>query len=386
VTYKRRRISVPLEATERPWAEAEMARIVEEIRRDVWIEPEPGKPKLAVPSFAQFAEQWLARQIVEGGRQRAGLTPGAEAELRWALGHLAPHFARVPLDLITIADVDDYRLAKVHDGKLAASSINKTIATLAAILERAVEYELTERNPAKGRLRRLAKPTPPRTFIDRADHIAALLEAASALDRDARDGNGARRVLLATLIFAGLRIGEALALQWADVDLVARLIRIRQAKTLAGVRAVNIVPILHRELGAYKRRQTAPDGLVFPSAAGQQLDASNVRQRTFARAVKQANIALGERGLPPLPAGLTPHSMRRTFASLLFALGEAPSYVMSQMGHTTPAFTLALNAKAMNRRDGEQAKLTALLAGHVSSPGLRGSSTTTHGSVTFRTP
>jgi integrase len=377
---------VPLQATQRPRAETEMARIVQEIQRDVWIQPGRRKPKPAVPSFAQFAEKWLVRQIAEGGRQRTGLTPAAEAELRWALGHLSPHFARARLDRITIADVDDYRLAKVHEGKLAASSINKTIATLAAILERAAEYELIARNPAKGRMRRLAKATPPRTFIDRADHIAALLEAASALDRDTRDGHGGSRVLLATLIFAGLRIGEALALEWADVDLIDGVIQIRQAKTLAGVRAVNIVPILHRELSAYKRRQTAPDGLVFPGRTGQQLDASNVRQRVFGRAVQQANIALGRRGLPPLPAGLSPHSMRRTFASLLFALGEAPSYVMSQMGHTTPAFTLALYAKAMSRRDGEQAKLTALLAGHAFSTGSCGSSATTNGSLTLSTP
>lgn len=79
----------------------------------------------------------------------------------------------------------------------------------------AVEYELTERNPAKGRRRRVkaSKPTP--VWLDRASHIAALLDAAGDLDRAARRDRRhvPRRAMLATLTFAGLRIGELLALR-----------------------------------------------------------------------------------------------------------------------------------------------------------------------------
>jgi hypothetical protein len=64
-----------------------------------------------------------------------------------------------------------------------------------------------------------------------------------------------------------------------------------------------------------------------------------------------------------LPDGLTPHSLRRTFASLLFAIGETPPYVMAQMGHTTPALTLAIYARQMDRRDGEPERLKALVEG-----------------------
>lgn len=40
--------------------------------------------------------------------------------------------------------------------------------------------------------------------------------------------------------------------------------------------------------------------------------------------------AEGERDLPPLPQGITPHSLRRTFASVLYALGEDPGVVMDE--------------------------------------------------------
>jgi hypothetical protein len=56
---------------------------------------------------------------------------------------------------------------------------------------------------------------------------------------------------------------------------------------------------------------------------------------------------------------------RRTFASLLFAIGEAPPYVMAQIGHTDPTITLGIYARVMDRRDGEPERLKALVEGRV---------------------
>jgi len=50
------------------------------------------------------------------------------------------------------------------------------------------------------------------------------------------------------------------------------------------------------------------------------------------KAIERTNKQLARTGGEPLPAGLTPHSLRSTFASLLFAVGEASPYVMQQMG------------------------------------------------------
>jgi integrase len=75
---------------------------------------------------------------------------------------------------------------------------------------------------------------------------------------------------------------------------------------------------------------------------------------------------LAKARMEPLPGNLTPHSLRRTFASLLFALDETPPYVMEQMGHATPNLTLAIYARQMNRRDGEPQRLKALVGGRAS--------------------
>jgi integrase len=46
----------------------------------------------------------------------------------------------------------------------------------------------------------------------------------------------------------------------------------------------------------------------------------------MARTIKRANANLEKRDQTPLPEGLTPHSLRRTFISLLLAIGEEVPY------------------------------------------------------------
>lgn len=387
VTYKGQRLCVPLKAKERRFAEAEMRRIVEDIALDLW-KPPSRQFGTKTPTFGRFAMEWFARQCMQGGRKRIGLAASSQAELRWALDHLLAYFKDTPIVAIEIADVDSYRLAKVNEGRLSANSINKTLAALSAILELAVEYELIDRNPAKGRRRRLAAEKPSRPWLDRSGQIVALLDATTALDRDARFRPGQRRALLATLLFAGLRLGEALSLRWHDVDLIAGVIRIRESKTPAGVRDVNLLPVLRDELRSYRAAYPDPgDSLIFLTSTGRALNPSNVRQRIFAPAVEEATNRLSRDGKPPLPDDLTPHSLRRTFASLLFALGEPPPYVASQMGHGTPNVTLAIYAKEMHRRDGERARLRALSEGETTLPRhQRGSASTTGPAAKYSAP
>jgi integrase len=55
------------------------------------------------------------------------------------------------------------------------------------------------------------------------------------------------------------------------------------------------------------------------------------------------------------------HGLRRTFASLLVALGHDAAYVMAQLGHTSPQMTLGLYAKSIRPADRE--RLRALVDG-----------------------
>jgi integrase len=80
-------------------------------------------------------------------------------------------------------------------------------------------------------------------------------------------------------------------------------------------------------------------------------------------AVERANKNLAKRKLAPLPERITPHSQRRTFASMLYALGEDPGIVMDEMGHANPGLALRVYRQSMRRGEDEKAQLRALIEG-----------------------
>ena len=83
-------------------------------------------------------------------------------------------------------------------------------------------------------------------------------------------------------------------------------------------------------------------------------------------ALARADELLAERGQHPLPRAVTPHKLRHTFASILIALGRDPRYVMEQLGHTDPNFTLRIYAHVMRFGDDERDRVKALAEGRVS--------------------
>jgi integrase len=134
-------------------AEGELRYVLAQVERGVWQPPEPTpQPNLEPtrdPTFHEFASEWL-------DARRGELRPNPLLDYEWQLTHhLLPFFARHRLADISIAEVDRYRQAKVREGALSVTSINKTLTRLAQILEVAVEYGLIDRNPAKGTRRRL---------------------------------------------------------------------------------------------------------------------------------------------------------------------------------------------------------------------------------------
>jgi integrase len=88
---------------------------------------------------------------------------------------------------------------------------------------------------------------------------------------------------------------------------------------------------------------------VFGTRTGKPDSRNNVRRRVLLRAVERANERLAS-GVRELPAGLSPHALRRSFASWLVAEDEDPAYVMEQLGHTDPKMTLGLYARALKSK------------------------------------
>ena len=137
-----------------------------------------------------------------------------------------------------------------------------------------------------------------------------------------------------------------------------------ESKTPTGRRRVKIRGALQAELhSAISPSALEPDAFVFPTRNGRQLGPDNFRNRVLARAVKRANEKLEKAKEPPLPAKLTPHGLRHTFCSLLYAVGEDARTVMAELGHSDPALSLRVYAHSMRYGEREREQLRCLIEG-----------------------
>ena len=105
------------------------------------------------------------------------------------------------------------------------------------------------------------------------------------------------------------------------------------------------------ELADWKRGIRGGQPVFLSAHAGRvrRQSAANVARR-LKTAIRRANRRLAELGIEPISERVTPHSLRRTYASLRAAAGEDPVYIAEQLGHTDPRFTLSVYTKAVKRR------------------------------------
>lgn len=245
---------------------------------------------------------------------------------------------------------------------LSPRSINTLIQTLATLLDVAMERSDVElaANAARGRRRKIKVVQPKlRSFLE-VDQVWALLDAASSRQRriaTCRPYVYPGRVILSLLTLGGLRISELCALERGLVNLGVAVVQTSRSKTAAGYREIDVIfAALHQDLAEHLARGSdfggARDPLV-PSGNGKPLAASNIRQRVLAKVVAEANELLRGRGVPEI-VECTPHTLRRTYISLLLAAGCDPAYVQQQVGHTDPMLTLRIYQQLLKRKRREE--------------------------------
>ncbi len=128
------------------------------------------------------------------------------------------------------------------------------------------------------------------------------------------------------MLYAGVRLNEALHVRWCDVDFSANVLRIvNHDDFVTKSRQARSIPI-GAELRTLLLAWRAPEGLVAPSETGTVMDEANLRHRL---------ATIGKR----LGLHVSPHVLRRTFASLLWGKGVPIERISVYLGHSSIAVT-----------------------------------------------
>jgi integrase len=315
-------------------AEEELANVLADVRRGIWTPSERSESREPPPepTFHEFASEWL-----ESRRHEFAARTAEDYELALS-HHLLPFFKDHRLSDITAQEVDRYKAAKVREREegtverpLSNRTINKTLTRLGQILDAALRYELIASNPVKTKVEKLKEAEPKRVRLT-GPQVQVLLQEA-----------GEHRTLIATAMAGGLRISELVNLRWRDLDLREGILTVAASKTAAGVRQVVLEPELVQLLREHKRAAEwkKPADFVFAGRIREQpRERNTVRTRILYAAVERANERLTAEDRPPIPDGITFHSLRRTYAALRAELGEHPAITAAQMGHRDPRMTL----------------------------------------------
>jgi integrase len=244
--------------------------------------------------------------------------------------HVVPGFGpTTPVASITRSHVRAFVLERARAG-YAAPSIRVMAKVLSALLMDAAEEGVIAANPAVRLARILPRvPATPRDRAIPADELAALLRVA----RQQRPRIGAFLVVLAR---TGLRLGEGLALQWPDVDLVGHVLHVRHTLdwrgtlTLPKGNRTRVVDLSRDAIAVLEELHVdrhPGDVFVFTSSRGRPWSRSHLR-RKMRRLCSLAGIA---------PYGF--HALRHAFATALADRGVDAWRIRELCGHHSVAIT-----------------------------------------------
>lgn len=245
---------------------------------------------------------------------------------------------------------------KMIEAGRSRAYVKGTLAPLSAVLNRAIEDGVIARNPTLHAL--------PRSRQDKrqTSDFLTLAELGHLLET-CRKHFPAHYPFILLLSRAGLRVGEAVALQWGDVDFHGLFLNVihnwvdghfYMPKSGEG-RRVDLSPHLAETLKALlmeRKKEVLRKGWaevppwVLLNEVGKIMGVDNFRHRLWQRILVRAGLRR-----------IRLQDLRHTFASLLIQQGSSLAYIKEQLGHHSIKVTVDTYGHLVpgaNRREIEQ--------------------------------
>lgn len=313
----------------------------------------------------QFIDKWnitLDRYYKEWKEARKGTIKGNTAfnmESRYK-NHIGPALGR--RKLVDLEKREIVKLQKDLAMKQKASTVNVTIVQLKCILNAAVEDGIIAKSPADG-----VKPL-------KAEEKAASETYHRALTEKEQEQfmRYARQEwlyeLLALLLCTGMRIGEATALTWKDIDYINNVIHVTKTisrkedgsytvgtpKSKTGIRDIPITDAVKEILKSQKEKQRYIHGnvvdlqqRVFEGFGGKMVyngvvnkAITNTLERMRADGIKIEHFSA--------------HALRDTFATRYIEQGGSPQVLKTILGHSSLSMTMDLYSHVLPNKKQEE--------------------------------
>jgi integrase len=305
--------------------------------------------------FRVAADEWIAsvdRLVVQGLR-----SPNTAQLYRLNLTtHVLPALGELRLREITVPRLDRViQTLQLHKGT-ATAKIARSVAS--GVLGLAVRHGAIPTNPVRDIGRITGTPRrPPRALTpdERQEWITRLNGDEDAVRKDLPD-------LCEWMLGTGVRIGEALAVSWEEVDMTSGTVAIEHTivritgvgllrkgtKSSAGVRTLRL-PAFAVAMLRRRKLISGGRGPVFPDSQGGWRDPSNTsRDLRTARGSEQF-------------AWVTSHVFRKTAATELDRAGLSARQIADQLGHAQVSMT---QDRYLGRRAVDQAAADVLDRAH----------------------
>jgi integrase len=300
---------------------------------------EEKKEQKPEPTFKEYADSWI--KVNAPAECKESTVSSYDDLLRI---HVLPEFGALRLKEINRGKIKDFIALKINDG-YSASSVTHMRNLISNVLNKAVDDEVIPANLAL-RLGKIVKKTNGDNESGENEKIDPLIREETitllsiALTHFKKD-----YPLILLLFRTGLRIGEALALKWGDIDFNGRFIHVQrglsrmkiQTPKSGKTRRVDMSPQLAEALAAYRTEckkkgmalgiGDAPEYL-FTNEKGGFIDVNNWR-KTFKKMLKKAKLRQ-----------IRIHDARHTYATLRISKGDNIADVSKQLGHYSVRLTM----------------------------------------------
>jgi integrase len=322
-------------------------------------EPEQARRESRKLTLAQYLTRWIEDSVKQTCRESTVVSYKGIVN-----NHIVPKAGQIPL-----AKFGPMQAQRLYADLTRAEATPRTIQLTHAVLRRAmtmaVRWGLLAANPCAGLERPRVAAKEMRVLDEK--QVGALLKAAKSSRLYA---------LYVLAIFTGMRFGEILGLQWADVDTKNRMApslevrrtlqelhgkpKLTEPKTASGRRKIDLPRAVATALKAHKAKMMA-EGLrtathVFCNRAGAPLRQAYVTRKSFKKLLETAEIP-----------HIRFHDLRHTAATLMLKQGIHAKVVSERLGHASIQITLdryshvlpSMQRDAADKLDAVFAKLRA---------------------------